>query len=757
MYYTFNIVPPYDNYLFKIRDDNKLLLIEQNKEFKQIPYDTTIKFFFTKELKFDDYIIGIEELLEKILFQFSTNITFNILFNNNKTYFYTEENNVMIIPENLREKIYRFLIFKKLLVNIESFKNIIKTKFENYNNIKNYNIKNYNYNNIKKSLSSLTKKSIGLYYYNKNYSLNIYEDGSLRFYVLNVIQYTLNDVLDKLLDLFIKNKKSSKKNIYTGIDKLSEFKISYRSYGNEKIYIDTQVQIDINFIKNKTFYIIYNPIEKESYFGALNSDLRKEIYKIFNFESNFKKIIKNKFPNYTNNNYNNKNFLSEIFKKKNIKYVKDILGRPIPDTDDYYYSLTIFEDGSFKYHLINDIPYELFLEDFAKVIDSFNKNNSKNIKNTLLNFLSSSISLTDVKYALKDTLIYINFINNTTYFSIYNVINKKYNYINLNIDLTEPMNKVYNNIEILSKIFIKKNMKNTYTLVRYIPDTYDYYYSLTMFKDDGSFKYHLINDIPYELFLQDFSKVIDFFNKNNSENIKNTLLNFLSSSISLTDVKFDIMKDTLIYINFINNTTYFSIYNVINKKYNYVNLNVDLTESMNQVYNNIQILSKIFIKKNILGSYKRPYTNGYYYSLTIFEDGSLKYELLNDMPYQLLSEDLSKNIDSFNKTNKNNINKLLKFLSESINYRDSRGITKFNLYSGKYALKDTIIYINFTYNNTYFLTYNVTDKKYYYISLNLNLSGEIYKKYGSEKILNNKNSFKKIIKNKFFQNINKKL
>jgi hypothetical protein len=197
----------------------------------------------------------------------------------------------MIIPENLREKIYKILILKKLLVNMESFKNIIKTKFENYNNIKNYNIKNYNINNIKKSLSS-SKKSIGLYYYNKNYSLNIYEDGSLRFYVLNVIQYSLNDVLDKLLDLFIKNKKSSKKNIYSEVDKLSEFKISYRSYGNEKIYIDEKVKIDINFIKNKTFYMIYNPIEKESYFGALNSDLRKEIYKIFSFQNSFQNNFK---------------------------------------------------------------------------------------------------------------------------------------------------------------------------------------------------------------------------------------------------------------------------------------------------------------------------------------------------------------------------------------------------------------------------------------------------------------------------------
>jgi hypothetical protein len=113
-----------------------------------------------------------------------------------------------------------------------------------------------------------------------------------------------------------------------------------------------------------------------------------------------------------------------------------------------YYSLTLYQDGSLVYNLISDTPYEPLEDGFKKTIPlqnnnkEMNKNNNKTtVKDKLLKFLSDNISKGTfssfspfylkkgyIKYAKKETKIYIKFNDTTTELAIYNVDKKSYIY-----------------------------------------------------------------------------------------------------------------------------------------------------------------------------------------------------------------------------------------------------------------------------------------------------------------------------------------
>ena len=171
---------------------------------------------------------------------------------------------------------------------------------------------------------------------------------------------------------------------------------------------------------------------------------------------------------------------------------------------------------------------------------------------------------------------------------------------------------------------------------------------------------------------------------------------------------------------------------------------------------NSKNFAELFDNKLSVATFIRSGGGYDYYKITIYEDGSLQYNLIRDTPYQPLYDGFKLTIPKYN-TNKQKIltddilNRLLTYLRNNLIQRPGSK-WQGDLFNS-YVLKGTQIYITFNDNITKIAIYDT--KKYVPIlTLNVDIRKPIYKFYSLEKLLSKtlngtQRDFKNVINSKF--------
>ena len=430
-----------------------------------------------------------------------------------------ESNSIMIIPNNIKDKILDYINDNKLLLNI---------KFMSFNDLKKGIL--YDYSN--ESIYYLMKNYNLSYETAKNYILNTYYldkeeyDNDKMNYLLSIKSYLKDNNLLIFDNLFINLLRSKNKLYIYGFDYISKFdnylldlcreyieveiiETSTNNYSHN-IYELNTMEEEVLFVAEEISKLIEKNISLENIFiSGIDNEYEftiKRIFKSYNipiFIENNNSLYDTSIVKYFFNNLDNKNILSEIETKFNIKDNKtylDIYNKLINLINNFYWIDNLVE--------VKDIMIEE-----AKII----KLNSTHLEHEI-----KVIDIYDNIFNDNDYVFLMNFNNST-----FPKIKKDEDYISDNIkpnilDTTKEGNE--NNKNALLKSI--KNIKNL-TITYKLSSLFNNYYPSYLIEEIGEVKKinfkisNYSNEINKLLFAKRLDNLIKFNEKDDTLPILN--------------------------------------------------------------------------------------------------------------------------------------------------------------------------------------------------------------------------------------------
>ena len=430
-----------------------------------------------------------------------------------------EDNSILVIPNNIKDKILDYIDSNKLLLNIKfmSFDDIKKGILYDYDNKAIYYLmKEYN-------LSYETSKN----YIDNTYYLNSdkYDNDKLN-YLVNIKNYLISNellIFNKLFANLLKSKNKLYVYGYDYIDKFNNYLLDLcRKYINIEI-------IDKTYNNYSHDIYEFNTMEDEVLFVA--EEISKLISNNISLEHIFITGIDNEY-NFT---------IKRIFNSYNIPYYIDNTNN-LYDTVicKYFFNNldkdNILEDIESKFNIKNNT---LYLDIYNKLIDLINKyywtNNLLEVKNIMIEEAKNiHLSSIHMEHEIVTTDIYNNIFNDDDYVFLMNFNNNNFpkiikdeDYISDNIKPnilnTSKEENEFNKIALLKNIKNIKNLIITYKL----SSSFNNYYPSYLVEEIGNVINTNFNISNYSNDINKllFSKRLDNLIKFNENDISLPILN----------------------------------------------------------------------------------------------------------------------------------------------------------------------------------------------------------------------------------------